>query len=106
MNATQMTEAMVVDAVTHEPILDLDPIQLPRFNTVVRGMADPHDLDTSNLVLACRVYRLETDRRVSVVWSDTRDIVQAVCVRCHNLHPIAWLVPTVIGLCCEAHAND
>jgi uncharacterized membrane protein len=102
---TEITEAMVVDAVTHEPVLDLDPIQIPRMNTVVRGMADSHDQTTADLVLACGVYRAETERRVSVVWSDTRDIVQAVCSRCHNLHPIAWLVPTPAGLMCQAHAD-
>lgn len=107
-----MAEATVINTVTREAVLDLDPINLPRMaGKAGRARVHPDEPITMALVRACRGYQTATETAVTVVWSDTRDVVMAPCYVCHRDMPLAWMVPVTglagesLNLMCDRHVE-
>jgi hypothetical protein len=104
-------DAHVIYTVTRQPVPDLSAFHLPILGTdqVGRTCVDPYSSIVHAMMSAlhARQNAVRGSNWLTVVWTDTGDLVTAACVWCDRTFPVMWLRPAgAHGLVCPVSTGE
>lgn len=101
---SSVMEIMFIKAIERQPVPDLGTTDLVILGQdgFGRGVVDPHDPLTAEILALALDWTEAHDTAVQVVWSSSLDVVMCHCARCTRLDPLTWLRPSPGGLMCHA----
>lgn len=100
-----MTTARFVESVSRQPAAGLADTDLPMLGTGELWFTDARSPQAIQAVRSGVIWSHLHEMPVSLLWP-SGELVMAHCIRCQNLHPAMWLLPTDAGLACTHDAKE